>query len=152
MATEKVFQGLAHPFHPKDAEIVDYLANSYTMTELLTYFGGGVAAVLGLTWILVSLFSPKLGRWDKWAVLWFGLCELFIYCQSTLALTCNSGAIIHTFFEGYYSFNHLRMGPAQDLFGQLWKEYSLSDSRYLTNDPFVLCMETVTAVSPANLT
>ncbi|CAL3965508.1 unnamed protein product, partial [Diplocarpon coronariae] len=31
------------------------------------------------------------------------------------------------------------------LFGQLWKEYALSDSRYLTSDPFVLCMETVTA-------
>ena len=39
------------------------------------------------------------------------------------------------------------MGPAQDLFGQLWKEYALSDSRYLTSDAFVLCMETVTAVS-----
>lgn len=38
------------------------------------------------------------------------------------------------------------MGPAQDLFGQLWKEYALSDSRYLTSDAFVLCMETVTAV------
>lgn len=33
----------------------------------------------------------------------------------------------------------------QDLFGQLWKEYSLSDSRYLFSDPFVLCMETITA-------
>lgn len=38
------------------------------------------------------------------------------------------------------------MGPAQDLFGQLWKEYALSDSRYLTSDPFVLCMEVITAV------
>ena len=34
----------------------------------------------------------------------------------------------------------------QDLFGQMWKEYSLSDSRYLTSDPFVLCMESITAV------
>jgi cholestenol Delta-isomerase len=50
------------------------------------------------------------------------------------------------FFEGYFSLNHTRMGPAQDLFGQLWKEYAFSDSRYLTSDPFVLCMETVTAV------
>jgi cholestenol Delta-isomerase len=53
---------------------------------------------------------------------------------------------IHLFFEGYFSLNHTRMGPAQDLFGQLWKEYAFSDSRYLTSDPFVLCMETVTAV------
>lgn len=37
--------------------------------------------------------------------------------------------------------------PAKtDFFGQLWKEYAFSDSRYLTSDPFVLCMETVTAV------
>lgn len=53
---------------------------------------------------------------------------------------------IHLFFEGYFSYNHTRMGGAQDLFGQLWKEYALSDSRYLTSDPFVLCMETITAV------
>jgi cholestenol delta-isomerase len=38
------------------------------------------------------------------------------------------------------------MGGLQTVFGQLWKEYSLSDSRYLTKDPFVLCMETITAV------
>lgn len=38
------------------------------------------------------------------------------------------------------------MGGLQTVFGQLWKEYSLSDSRYLTQDPFVLCMETITAV------
>ena len=53
---------------------------------------------------------------------------------------------IHFFFEGYFVINHTRMAPAQDFFGQLWKEYSLSDSRYLTSDPFVLCMETITAV------
>ena len=58
---------------------------------------------------------------------------------------------IHLFFEGYFSLNHTRMGPAQDLFGQLWKEYAFSDSRYLTSDPFVLCMETVTAVCPPPL-
>jgi cholestenol Delta-isomerase len=37
------------------------------------------------------------------------------------------------------------MAGRTDIFGQLWKEYSLSDSRYLTQDPFVVCMETVTA-------
>ncbi|CAG8903245.1 unnamed protein product [Penicillium egyptiacum] len=34
---------------------------------------------------------------------------------------------------------------SQELFGQLWKEYSLSDSRYLTSDAFLVCMEAVTA-------
>jgi hypothetical protein len=34
----------------------------------------------------------------------------------------------------------------QDFFGQLWKEYALSDSRYMTSDPLVLCMESLTMV------
>lgn len=37
------------------------------------------------------------------------------------------------------------MGSRTDLFGQLWKEYALSDSRYMTRDSFVVCMESVTA-------
>ena len=58
---------------------------------------------------------------------------------------------IHFFFEGYFAFNHTRMAPATDIFGQMWKEYANSDSRYLTSDPFVLCMETVTAVGPQTM-
>ena len=38
------------------------------------------------------------------------------------------------------------MGSKQDLFGQMWKVYSLSDSRYQTQNAFVLCMETITAI------
>jgi len=59
----------------------------------------------------------------------------------------NVGGCIHFFFEGYFAYNFRHMGGMQDLFGQLWKEYSLSDSRYLTQDAFVLCMETIPAVS-----
>lgn len=39
------------------------------------------------------------------------------------------------------------MAHSQDLFAQLWKEYALSDSRYLTSDPFMLCVESITVVS-----
>jgi hypothetical protein len=54
--------------------------------------------------------------------------------------------MIHLFFEGYFVINHTRMASRQDFFGQLWKEYSLSDSRYMFSDPFVLCMESWTTV------
>lgn len=37
------------------------------------------------------------------------------------------------------------MPSRTDVFGQLWKEYSLSDSRYLTLDSFLVPMEAVTA-------
>ncbi|KAJ5238616.1 hypothetical protein N7468_003235 [Penicillium chermesinum] len=73
--------------------------------------------------------QPKIGSGDLLTVMWFVLC-----------------GFIHLFFEGYFSYNFRQMPSRQDLFGQLWKEYSLSDSRYQTQDAFVLCMETVTAV------
>jgi hypothetical protein len=45
---------------------------------------------------------------------------------------------IHVVFEGYFVYNNPRMPSMQDFFGQLWKEYALSDSRYMTSDPLVL--------------
>ncbi|MCJ1232535.1 hypothetical protein MMC14_000488 [Varicellaria rhodocarpa] len=77
---------------------------------------------------LVKRHNPGLPVGERATIMWFVL----------------SGTI-HFFFEGYFALNHTRMAGMQDFFGQLWKEYSLSDSRYLTSDPFVLCMETVTA-------
>lgn len=52
---------------------------------------------------------------------------------------------IHLFFEAYFVVNNRTLASSQTLFGQLWKEYSLSDSRYLTSDAFVVCMEAITA-------
>ena len=47
---------------------------------------------------------------------------------------------------GYYVSNYKDLASMQTLFAQLWKEYALADSRYLTRDPLVLCLETITAV------
>jgi cholestenol Delta-isomerase len=55
------------------------------------------------------------------------------------------------FFEGYYIYNFRNIATLNHFFAQLWKEYSYSDSRYLTQDPFVFCMETITAVCGLHL-
>ncbi|CAG8972280.1 hypothetical protein HYALB_00001678 [Hymenoscyphus albidus] len=117
-----------HLYYPLQVPIANYLANEWSMQVLLALFSAICAAVLTGTLITVNYVHPGLPGREKAAIWWFVL----------------SGCI-HLFFEGYFSINHTRMGPAQDLFGQLWKEYALSDSRYLTSDPFVLCMETITA-------
>ncbi|PGH28220.1 hypothetical protein AJ80_00110 [Polytolypa hystricis UAMH7299] len=127
--TNSTLAGLPHPYYPIEAQLVGYLANDWSVPTLVGAFAAGWAGILGVTLMIVSSLRPNLRTADKLAVLWFIL----------------SGAI-HLFFEGYFVVNHTRMAPAQDFFGQLWKEYSLSDSRYLTSDPFVLCMETITAI------
>jgi len=117
-----------HPYYPLEIQIPSFLANEWSVPVLLSLFSGLCATILFVTLAVVHKVHPGLHSADKAAIWWFVLC-----------------GFIHTFFEGYFALNHSRMGPAQDLFGQLWKEYALSDSRYLTSDPFVLCMETITA-------
>jgi cholestenol delta-isomerase len=53
---------------------------------------------------------------------------------------------IHLFVEGYFACFHETLQSDNSLIGQWWKEYSLSDSRYLSSDSFVLSMERITAV------
>ncbi|KAF2749403.1 EBDP4, emopamil-binding protein [Sporormia fimetaria CBS 119925] len=118
-----------HPYYPIEAEIVGYLANEWDTLTLLFAFAGGCTAIFSVTYMIVKRLRPNVSYSDLATVMWFVLC-----------------GFIHFFFEGYFAFNFKRMGGMQDLFGQLWKEYSLSDSRYLTQDAFVLCMETITAV------
>lgn len=48
--------------------------------------------------------------------------------------------------QGYFAINHLTLASHSTLLGEMWKEYSLSDSRYLTSDSFVVCMESITAL------
>lgn len=51
------------------------------------------------------------------------------------------------FFEGYFVLNQSTLIGKQDLFAQLWKEYAISDSRYLTGDALVLGAEVITVLS-----
>jgi cholestenol delta-isomerase len=139
-----------HPYYPAQAQIIGYLANEWSVPTLLALFAGGAVLILGITVCVVSQTRPNLRKADKIAILWFIFSMFVLNPQySRNILQDWSAGSIHLFFEGYFVINHKRMASAQDIFGQLWKEYSLSDSRYLTSDPFVLCMEAITAVSSA---
>ncbi|MCJ1277086.1 hypothetical protein MMC21_004895 [Puttea exsequens] len=120
----------AHPFYPVEAEIVGYLANTSAVPTLLGLFAAGWVVILGTTLVLVRRHNPTLPGREKSTILWFVLT-----------------GTIHLFFEGYYAYNHATLSSKQTLFGQLWKEYALSDSRYLTSDPFVLCVESITSAA-----
>lgn len=47
---------------------------------------------------------------------------------------------------GYFIYYKSELVGQQTLFAMLWKEYALSDSRYLTGDLFTICIETITVV------
>ncbi|KAH7248176.1 Emopamil binding protein-domain-containing protein [Fusarium solani] len=113
-----------HPFFPAHVKVPGYVATSLPTTALLTIFFGALAAILTTSKVFLKWSNFILSKGEVWTASWFILC-----------------GFIHLFFEGYFSYNSLAMGSRTDLFGQLWKEYALSDSRYMTRDPFVICME-----------
>jgi len=127
-ATKAAGQAL-HPYYPLHIEIAGYAANEWSVPALLSIFFGVCGALFTSTYFVAKSLQPRLSRGELATIMWFVL----------------SGCI-HLFFEGYYAANYATLGAKQTLIGQLWKEYAFSDSRYLTSNAFVLCMETVTAV------
>lgn len=123
-----------HPYYPVEVEIANYLANKWHFGMLLLIFGSGCGVVLGATYTAVKKIRPDIRNAELWTIIWFVM----------------SGAI-HTFFEGYYVWNWRELAGLQGLFAQLWKEYAYSDSRYLTMDSQVLCLESITVVCKAEL-
>ncbi|RMJ24130.1 EBP domain protein [Aspergillus sp. HF37] len=118
-----------HPYYPVDAEVPGYSENESPLLEILGVAGTSVVMLLAVTLVAISKMRPTLSKADRLAILWFVL----------------SGSL-HCIFECYFVVNRASMGSAQDFLGQLWKEYALSDSRYMTSDTLVLCMEVITVL------
>ena len=61
---------------PIEAEIVGYLANTWSVPTLLVAFAAGWAVILGATNTGVRRHNPALGSGDRAAILWFVLSTL----------------------------------------------------------------------------
>lgn len=122
---------LLHPYYPLDTALPNWTANEWSVPALLSVFFGACTLLFTSTYFVAKRLNKNrdLSPGQLLTIMWFVL----------------SGSI-HLFFEGYYAANYATLSGKQTLIGQMWKEYAFSDSRYLTNNSFVLCMETVTAV------
>ncbi|KAB8072616.1 Emopamil-binding protein [Aspergillus leporis] len=119
---------IPHQYYPPGIHLPHYVPNGTSTLSLIVQFGLLWTAVLGVAFIAIRRVRPMASGSDQLAFIWM----------------CLTG-FIHLFFEAYFVVNHESLTGSQELFGQLWKEYSLSDSRYLISDAFLVCMEAVTA-------
>ncbi|KAG6017932.1 hypothetical protein E4U41_004094 [Claviceps citrina] len=120
----------SHPYYPPTASIPSYRPNESSLPRVLITFAALVGLVTGLAYWQTTQSRLRLRPLDKCAAVWFALC-----------------GFLHVGFEGYYLYNRATIAQQQTMFAQLWKEYALSDSRYLTLDVFLVCIETITAVA-----
>lgn len=118
---------MRHPYYPKDLSLPHYSPNTLSSKFILTSFFGVVAAlILGAYLISCRKFSgPAPGAFKtRLTFCWFFCCF-----------------IIHCFLEGYYVVFQRRLAADNFYLAQVWKEYSLSDSRYLSGDFAVWVIE-----------
>ncbi|KZZ89719.1 emopamil binding protein [Moelleriella libera RCEF 2490] len=107
-----------HPYYPLSASIPAYVANESSVLRLVTTFVVLVGLVAGLAYWSAIRTPSSLRPIDKFAVVWFAVC--------------------------YFLYHRSEIPRLQTVFAQLWKEYALSDSRYLTLDVFTVCVEGIT--------
>ncbi|KAK5989116.1 3-beta-hydroxysteroid-Delta(8),Delta(7)-isomerase [Cladobotryum mycophilum] len=116
-----------HPYYPLSVPLPHYAPNDQPLARVLPLFAGLTGAVVLSAYYLAARSRHRLRFIDRFAAAWFAL-----------------SGFLHVFFEGYYILHHDRIAGMNTFFAQLWKEYTLSDSRYLTSDLFTVCIETIT--------
>ncbi|KAH8909555.1 Emopamil-binding protein [Coniochaeta sp. PMI_546] len=119
----------SHPYFPQDASIPNYIPNTASLEVILRDFGTLIVVIVTSALNLAKYLEPDLHTNELAAIAWFLICFF-----------------LHAFFEGYFVLYHDSLAASQSLFAQLWKEYALSDSRYMTSDPFMLCIESLTVL------
>ncbi|RYP73981.1 hypothetical protein DL771_003292 [Monosporascus sp. 5C6A] len=116
----------AHPYYPLGVAIPDYVANTLSTPTIIAIFATACFCALLPAFFLIRRARPNISSSELATALWFVLC-----------------GCIHLVLEGNFAL--YRVAGGSSVLSQLWKEYSLSDSRYLARDAFIVCMETVTA-------
>jgi cholestenol delta-isomerase len=139
----------SHAYFPQDIQIPTYIPNKTPIPVLLLSFGS-ILAICVLANLFLARHARKLSTYDQLNFCWFTLCQSS-HIDSILPALTKTGAFLHLFFEGYFVVYHASIPASQSIFAQLWKEYALSDSRYVVSDPFMLCIESLTVVSSPNL-
>ncbi|ORX63389.1 EBP-domain-containing protein, partial [Basidiobolus meristosporus CBS 931.73] len=123
----------SHPYYPRNLSLPHYVPNTSGTGHILSVVFGSFGAILLLA-AKIALENRKLKTQDRLLFMW-----------------CVLAGLIHVGLEGYYIQNYASLAGDQFVLGQVWKEYSKGDSRYLSSDPFVLNMERITAVRSIGL-
>ncbi|KAK0044393.1 3-beta-hydroxysteroid-Delta(8) Delta(7)-isomerase [Biomphalaria pfeifferi] len=130
MASEQPKSVVKHPYLPKDLKLPLYISNVKSTTEILAILAVAAGVLVIFAWYLsgLKLRQQKFCFKRRMVLCWFFLC-----------------AFIHMVLEGYFAIYHATLAGHTSILGEMWKEYSKCDSRYISSDTFTVCMETITA-------
>lgn len=121
---------MTHPYFPTTLELPLYVTPTQSLNYILSTFLLYILMITIPTFIITSS-NPRLTLKPRLLILWY-LINFFV----------------HFVFEGYYIFYfNGNIESKNDIFAELWKEYSKADSRYLSKDFNLWLLEVLTVVS-----
>jgi cholestenol Delta-isomerase len=118
----------SHPFYPLGIALANFTERDISVLAIFSAFIAALLCLFTAARAYISTSKTPLSPRDSFLATWFVLT-----------------GFIHLIIEGYFSIHHATMPSRTDSLGAAWKLYALCDSRYMTADAFVVCMETVTA-------
>ncbi|KAI8997603.1 Emopamil-binding protein [Pilobolus umbonatus] len=116
---------MTHPYYPPTLLLPHYTPNDKSTTELLLIMGSLFMAVVMISYCSSKTLSKHTTSPIRFT--WFIVCSL-----------------LHMGFEGYWLWYRETIAGRNDVLAQLWKEYALGDSRYLSSDELLLTLEKMT--------
>lgn len=120
---------VVHPFYPRQLHLPNYVPNNRSVLQLLTMFFGALSVALVGLWFFMGTSRHLDGRFlCKLKISWFFLCGL-----------------IHVILEGHFALFYRTILQESTFLAECWKEYGQGDSRYISGDTFMVCMESITA-------
>jgi len=120
---------LKHPYYPWDLKLPHYVPNKMTAPHILGVAAAAVVITFLVSWVITGRRRDSFCTWRRLSLCWMMV-----------------SALIHTVLEGYFSVYHATLAGHSTFLGEMWKEYSKSDSRYMSSDSFTVCMESITAL------
>ncbi|OAQ98002.1 hypothetical protein LLEC1_05697 [Akanthomyces lecanii] len=138
-----------HSYYPPSVAIDGYVANTLSTVQILGIFASTLASVLLPCFLLIRRARQSLSTAETASALWFVLCGVIhlglegMFCFLFLHVSHHRLFDILPFC--HYARHEHHIGASSHVLSQLWKEYALSDSRYLTRNSFMVCMEAITA-------
>ncbi|KAJ1667380.1 hypothetical protein IW140_000907 [Coemansia sp. RSA 1813] len=127
-------QPLRHPYYPLTLDLPGYTKPTHSTTALVSTMGASIGVLLAATFYAYTAKRRRIELSQRLTALWFVMC----------------GAL-HSLFELYYLVQYRTLAQEQSIVADMWKEYALSDSRYLSAVPMVRTLETITVLVTAPL-
>ncbi|KAG8214611.1 Emopamil binding protein-domain-containing protein [Butyriboletus roseoflavus] len=126
----------------------------FTLTSAIGLAGVGAIGLIATA--CANAFLPKHARWqDRFTFFWLVSTQQDdLKDYQRIAIVKAFDALIHFFFEGsflYLSTFGRSVNTSTGFFADLWKEYTLADTRWGVSDPTVVSLEILTVFGAGSL-